>query len=79
MDKPDGRFCSCLAEIEKGRKMSTICIEAFMAGVETAKQRLAEWQGVVHIGLISLARWLGIEEIQMLVHEKQGQATLVIY
>jgi hypothetical protein len=38
-----------------------------------------EWRGAAHIGLIPVARRLGLDEIQMLVHEEQGQATLVVY
>ena len=44
-------------------------------------QRLAGWRGVALVGLTPVARRLGLEEIQMLVHEEegQGQATLVVY
>ena len=48
-------------------------------GDEVSGQRLAQWRGVAHIGLIPVARRLGLDEIQMLVHEEQGQATLVVY
>ena len=48
-------------------------------GDEVSGQRLAQWRGAAHIGLIPVARRLGLNEIQMLVHEEQGQATLVVY
>ncbi|MDY7076552.1 MAG: hypothetical protein SXV54_06460 [Chloroflexota bacterium] len=43
--------------------------------------RLAGWRGVALVGLTPVARRLGLEEIQMLVHEEegQGQATLLVY
>ena len=42
-------------------------------------QRLAGWRGVAQVGLLPVARRLGFEEIQVLVHEDQGLATLVVY
>jgi hypothetical protein len=42
-------------------------------------QRLARWQGVANVGLTPVAKRLGLEEIQVLVHEEQGQSTLIAY
>jgi hypothetical protein len=42
-------------------------------------QRLAQWQGVARVGLTPVAQRLGLDEIQMLVHEDEGQSTLVAY
>ena len=55
----------------------TIIVE----GDGVSGQRLAGWRGVALVGLTPVARRLGLEEIQMLVHEEegQGQATLVVY
>ena len=55
----------------------TIIVE----GDGVSRQRLAGWRGVALVGLTPVARRLGLEEIQMLVHEEegQGQATLVVY
>jgi hypothetical protein len=42
-------------------------------------QRLAQWQGVARVGLTPVAQRLGFEEVQVLVHEDEGQSTLVAY
>ena len=42
-------------------------------------QRLAQWQGVANVGLTPVAKRLGLEEIQVLVHEEQDQSTLIAY
>jgi hypothetical protein len=42
-------------------------------------QRLIQWQGVARVGLTPVARRLGLDEIQMLIHEDQDQSTLVAY
>jgi hypothetical protein len=42
-------------------------------------QRLAQWQGVARVGLTPIAQRLGLEEVQVLVHENEGQSTLVAY
>ncbi|MBN1812380.1 MAG: hypothetical protein JXA14_11125 [Anaerolineae bacterium] len=54
---------------------STITVEG--DGVDG--QRLAQWQGVARVGLMPVARRLGLEEVQVLVHEDEGQSTLVAY
>ncbi len=41
-------------------------------------QRLAGWRGAAVIGLTPVARQLGLEEVQILVSEEQGQATLIV-
>jgi hypothetical protein len=41
--------------------------------------RLAQWQGVARVGLTPVAKRLGLEEVQVLVHENEGQSTLVAY
>jgi hypothetical protein len=42
-------------------------------------QRLLQWQGVARVGLTPVARTLGLDEIQVLIHEDQSQSTLVAY
>jgi hypothetical protein len=42
-------------------------------------QRLAQWRGVARVGLTPVARRLGLDEIQMLVHEDGEASTLVAY
>jgi hypothetical protein len=42
-------------------------------------QRLAQWQGVARVGLTPVAQRLGLDEVQLLVHETEGQSTLVAY
>jgi hypothetical protein len=42
-------------------------------------QRLAQWQGVARVGLTPVAQRLGLAEVQVLVHENEGQSTLVAY
>jgi hypothetical protein len=42
-------------------------------------QHLAQWQGVARVGLTPVAQRLGFEEVQVLVHEDEGQSTLVAY
>jgi hypothetical protein len=42
-------------------------------------QRLAQWQGVARVGLTPVAERLGLDEVQLLVHEDEGQSTLVAY
>jgi len=60
-----------------------ICLDNYSptALAEVLVRVSQEWRGVAHVGLTLVARRLGLEEIQMLVHEEegQGQATLVVY
>jgi len=42
-------------------------------------QRLAQWQGVARVGLTPVAQRLGLDEVQMLVHEDGEASTLVAY
>jgi hypothetical protein len=42
-------------------------------------QRLAQWRGVARVGLTPVAQRLGLDEVQLLVHENEGQSTLVVY
>ena len=42
-------------------------------------QRLLQWQGVARVGLTPVACTLGLDEIQVLIHEDQSQSTLVAY
>ena len=42
-------------------------------------QRLAQWQGVARVGLTPVAQRLGLEEVQVLVHEDGEASTLVVY
>jgi hypothetical protein len=53
----------------------TITVE----GDDVGGQRLAQWQGVARVGLTPVAQRLGLEEVQVLVHEDEGQSTLVAY
>ena len=53
----------------------TITVEG--DGVEAA--RLAQWRGVVRVGLGPVAKRLGFEEVQLLVHEDEGLSTLLVY
>jgi hypothetical protein len=53
----------------------TITVE----GDDVDGQRLAQWQGVARVGLTPVAQRLGLEEVQVLVHEDEGQSTLVVY
>jgi hypothetical protein len=42
-------------------------------------QRLAQWQGAARVGLTPVARRLGLDEVQVLVHEDGEASTLVAY
>jgi hypothetical protein len=48
-------------------------------GDDVDGQRLAQWRGVARVGLTPVAQRLGLEEVQVLVHEDEGQSTLVAY
>jgi hypothetical protein len=48
-------------------------------GDDVDGQRLAQWQGVARVGLTPVAQRLSLEEVQVLVHENEGQSTLVAY
>ena len=53
----------------------TITVEVDSVG----GQRLAQWQGAARVGLTPVAQRLGLEEVQVLVHEDGEASTLVAY